>query len=129
MTPDLIALLILALWTVLLNHLPALARMQVAGVQWALSNREDNPTTPAWVERADRAQRNHLDNLTIIAIVILIARIIDRSDALTAIAAGVITSSRVAHSLFYLAGQPLLRSLSYFVSILGLGIIVIHLWI
>ncbi|NEO83103.1 MAG: MAPEG family protein [Spirulina sp. SIO3F2] len=129
MTSDLIALLILALWTLFLNHLPALARVQVAGVQWALSNREDKPTTPAWVERADRAQRNHLDNLALIATVVLMAHVIGRNDVVTAIAAGVITSSRIAHSLFYLAGQPLLRSSSYFVSVLGLGMIVIHLWI
>ncbi|MEM8637648.1 MAG: MAPEG family protein [Cyanobacteria bacterium P01_G01_bin.54] len=129
MTLDLIALLVLALWTVPLNHLPALARMQTAGVQWALSNRAENPNIPDWVGRADRAQRNHLDNLALIATIVLLAHAVGRVDHITAIAAVVITTSRISHSLFYLIGQPLARSLSYFVSILALGAIVLHLWI
>ncbi|MGB0562845.1 MAG: MAPEG family protein [Spirulinaceae cyanobacterium] len=129
MTLDLIALLVLALWTVPLNHLPALARVRSGGVEWGLSNRDESPSVPDWVGRADRAQRNHLDNLAVIATVIILAHVIGRVDHVTAIAAIVIMTSRLAHSLFYVAGQPLLRSLSYFVSLLGLVAIAVHLWI
>lgn len=63
MTTDTTCLLILALWSIPLNHLPTLARVTQAGVAWGLGNREQKPEVAAWVERADRAQRNHHDRL------------------------------------------------------------------
>lgn len=120
MTTDLICLLILALWTLPLNHIPAIGRASKAGLDWAMSNRDRQPEVPEWVGRADRAQRNHLDNLAMIASVILIAQITGKADGTTAIASIVLLLARIAHSLTYLAGLPLPRSLSYFVSIAAL---------
>lgn len=124
MTTDLICLLILALWSIPLNHAPALGRVSKAGLEWAASNRDQIVDGPAWVGRADRAQRNHHDNLAMIAAVILIAQVTGQADGVTANAAIAILASRVLHGVAYYAGIPLVRSLAYFGSIIGVGIIV-----
>lgn len=125
MTVDLGCLLALALWSLVLNHTPAIGKMKAMGGAWGLSNREETPTNIApWIGRADRAQRNHHDNFPMLAIVILIAHITGRHDSITAIASAVILVSRVGHSLSYIAGITQLRPLCYLVSIFGMFAIV-----
>ncbi|MEL6554701.1 MAG: MAPEG family protein [Cyanobacteria bacterium J06621_11] len=124
MTTDLVCLLILALWSIPLNHIPALARVSEAGLEWAASNRDKKVTGPAWVGRADRAQRNHHDNLAMIAAVILIAQVSGQTDEVTGWAAIAILAFRILHGISYIAGVAVVRSLSYAASILGLGVIV-----
>jgi uncharacterized MAPEG superfamily protein len=124
MTIDLGCLLVLALWTLVLNHTPAIGRMKTLGVAWGMSNREETPMTADWVGRADRAQRNHHDNLPMLAIVILIAHVTGKHDGVTAIASVVMVVARMAHSLIYIAGITALRPLSYLVSIVAMLAIV-----
>ncbi|BAZ49431.1 hypothetical protein NIES4103_20430 [Nostoc sp. NIES-4103] len=124
MTPDLICLLILALWSIPLNHIPALARVAYSDISWGMGNREKMPDVPPWVERADRAQRNHHDNLAMIAVVILTAQITGQSDNITAIASIVIVVSRILHGLVYIFGITGIRSLAYLVAVLAMLAIV-----
>jgi uncharacterized MAPEG superfamily protein len=126
MTVDLGCLLALALWSFVLNHAPAVGKIKAMGGEWAMSNRDEAPTTniAPWIGRADRAQRNHLDNLPMLAIVILIAHITGRHDSITAIASAVILVSRVGHSLSYIAGITQLRPLCYLLSIIAMFTIV-----
>ncbi|MEL6602550.1 MAG: MAPEG family protein [Cyanobacteria bacterium J06614_10] len=124
MTTDLFCLLILALWSIPLNHIPALARVSEAGMEWAASNREKAIQGPPWVGRADRAQRNHHDNLAMIAAVILIAQLTGQADGFTANAAIAILICRIVHGLSYIAGIAIVRSLAYVGSIIGVGVIV-----
>ena len=124
LTTDLICLLLLALWSIPLNHAPALGRVSQAGVEWAAGNRDKSVEGPPWVGRADRAQRNHHDNLATIAAVILIAAITGQNDSITAKAAIAILIFRILHGVFYYIGIGPARSLSYVGSILGLAVIV-----
>jgi uncharacterized MAPEG superfamily protein len=126
MTTDLWCLLILALWSLPLNHIPALARLSAAEspVQWGLGNRDTVPLVKPWVERADRAQRNHHDNLAMIAVVILVAHLTGQADGVTAIAAIAVLICRIAHGITYIVGLPALRSFFYAASIAALGAIV-----
>ncbi|MBH8565526.1 MAPEG family protein [Nostoc sp. CENA67] len=124
MTPDLICLLILALWSIPLNHIPALARVAYSDISWGMGNREKMPDVPPWVERADRAQRNHHDNLAMIAVVIFTAQITGQSDKITAIASIVIVVSRILHGLVYIFGIIGIRSLAYLVAVLAMLAIV-----
>ncbi|MCM1982436.1 MAPEG family protein [Lyngbya confervoides] len=128
MPPELTCLMILALWSLVLNHLPAIARIAKGGVAWGLGNRESLPETASWVGRADRAQRNHHDNLPLIAIVLITAVVTGQRDQVTQIAALVILIARLAHGLFYLAGIGLLRSGAYAISIAALLTVVWRLW-
>jgi uncharacterized MAPEG superfamily protein len=126
MTTDLSCLLALALWSFPLNHIPALARVSAAEspVQWGMGNRDTMPSVKPWVERADRAQRNHHDNLAMIAAVILVAQLSGQTDGVTAIASIAVLGCRIAHGITYIIGIPALRTLFYAASIAALGTIV-----
>jgi uncharacterized MAPEG superfamily protein len=124
MTIDLGCLLMLALWSLVLNHTPAIGRIKALGVDWGLSNREETPAVAPWIGRADRAQRNHHDNLPMLAIVILIAHVTGKHDDGTAIASIIIVVARIAHSLIYIAGITTLRPLCYLGSIVAMLAIV-----
>jgi uncharacterized MAPEG superfamily protein len=126
MSTDLYCLLALALWSFPLNHIPALARVSAAEspLAWGMGNRDTVPQVKPWVERADRAQRNHHDNLAMIAVVSLIAYITGQADGVTAIASMAVLSLRITHSVVYILGFPAIRSFAYFGSIIGLGVIV-----
>lgn len=124
MTPDLICLLVLALWSIPLNHIPAIARITHSDFSWGMGNREKMPDVPPWVGRADRAQRNHHDNLAMIAIVILIAQVTGQTDQVTMVAAIVLVGLRVLHSLTYIFGISGMRSLAYFGALVAMLVIV-----
>ena len=124
MNTDLICLLILALWSIPLNHIPALARVTHSDLAWGMGNREKMPDVPPWVERADRAQRNHHDNLAAIATVILIAQVTGQTDRVTAITSIILLCLRLLHSLTYIFGIIMIRSLAYFGAVAALLTIV-----
>jgi uncharacterized MAPEG superfamily protein len=89
-----------------------------------MGNRETSPVVPPWVERADRAQRNHHDNLAMIATVIVITQLSGQADDVTALASVALLGLRILHSLSYILGITAVRSAAYFGSIIALLIIV-----
>ncbi len=70
------------------------------------------PTAPLpdWVNRANRAHLNAVENLAPFAVVVLIAQAVGFSTALTAICAAVYFYARLAHALFHLTGFGLLMA-------------------
>ena len=64
------------------------------------------PTSPLpdWVNRANRAHLNAVENLAPFAVVVLVALAIGFSTALTAICAAVYFYARLVHALVHLAG-------------------------
>ena len=70
------------------------------------------PTAPLpdWVNRANRAHLNAVENLAPFAAVVLIAHAIGHSSALTGICAAVFFYARLAHALFHLSGFTLLMA-------------------
>jgi uncharacterized MAPEG superfamily protein len=113
MTIDLICLIILALWSIPLNHIPAVARVSAGSVKWGLGNRETAPETSPWVGRADRAQRNHHDNLAMIAVIVLVAQLTGQTNSITAIASIVMVSLRILHGVMYILGIGIARTSAY----------------
>lgn len=120
MNTDLICLLVLAFWSIPLNHIPAIARTVHSDLAWGIGNREKMPNVPLWVERADRAQRNHHDNLGAIATVILITQVTGQTDEITAIASIILVVLRLLHSLTYIFGIIIIRSIAYFGAVAAL---------
>ena len=64
------------------------------------------PTSPlpAWVNRANRAQVNAVENLATFAPVVLIAHAAGVSTAITAMSAGVYFYARLVHALVHITG-------------------------
>lgn len=116
---ELVCLVFLSLWGVLLAHLPAVARMHIAGTRWGMGNRTEDVKVPEWVGRADRAYRNHVDNLGFYAIALLVVSLSGKGDVVSATAAQVLFGARIVHSVSYIAGITVLglRSLAYFTAL------------
>jgi uncharacterized MAPEG superfamily protein len=70
------------------------------------------PTSPlpAWVNRANRAQINAVENFATFAPVVLIAHVVGVSTSITAISAAVYFYARAAHAVIHISGFSLFRA-------------------
>lgn len=118
MTIVLACILILALWSLPLNYVPAIARFASGGIEWGMSNRDISPPIPAWAERAERAQRNHFENLPMLVIVLLVVHLTGTATPTINWAAIGIVALRMLHGVAYILGIPPLRSLAFVGSLL-----------
>jgi uncharacterized MAPEG superfamily protein len=121
----------LLLWSVVLTFVQMLIAVSGATIEVGLpklaGNREDVPECKGWVGRAQRAHRNMLENLVLFAILVIIAQLGGRANALTQAGAMLFFWARVAYAVIYLAGIPWLRTLSWAASVFGLVIIFLQL--
>ncbi len=116
----------------------ALALVQVlvavAGAQGQVSlpilagNREDMPPITGWAGRARRAHFNMLESLVVFAIVVLVAHLAGRADAITALGAALFFWARLAYALIYLFGVPWLRTAAWAVSFEGIVLVLSQLY-
>ena len=123
MTTDLWMLTAAALlaWAqIMVAATPALLRN---GLSWAFGNRDSGPAQVPWEARAQRASANMQENLAIFAILVLVAHVSGRHGSLSATGSMVFVGARAAHALIYLAGIPVLRTLAWAVSVVGMGMI------
>ncbi len=65
---------------------------------------------PAWVNRANRAHVNAVENLVPFATVVLIAHAVGVSTSVTAISAAVYFYARAAHAVIHISGFSLFRA-------------------
>ena len=65
---------------------------------------------PAWVNRANRAHVNAVENLVPFAVVVLVAHAAQVSTAVTANAAAVYFYARLAHAVVHITGFSLFRA-------------------
>jgi uncharacterized MAPEG superfamily protein len=91
-----------------------------AGFRWGFGNREQAPTRPAWGERAERAQRNMLENLIPFTALVLAAHLAGVAGEGTARGATLFFWGRLAHATVYIAGIPYLRTAAFLVAIAGM---------
>jgi uncharacterized MAPEG superfamily protein len=128
MTTDLWMLVLSAVLCLVLPLPYLLARgMTPGGAAWGLGNREEDFKFPAWAGRAERAHRNLVENLAPFAILVLVAHVIGRANATTALGATLFFWGRVLHALTYIAGIPYLRTAMFLVSIVGEIMILLQL--
>jgi uncharacterized MAPEG superfamily protein len=98
------------------------------GNRWSLGNRDATLAVAPWVERAQRAHANLVENLPTFAILVLVAHVTLAANELTAIGATVFFAARLAHAITYVAGIIYLRTLLFFVSIAGEALILLQLF-
>jgi uncharacterized MAPEG superfamily protein len=124
MTPDL-HWLTLTLAATALFWLPyVLNRMLVRGLIGTMVNPAPGDTPlAAWAQRAQRAQTNAVENLVVFAPAVLVVHILDRQNALTAIACELYFFSRLIHYIVYTAGIPVVRTLAFFGGWAGIAIL------
>ena len=93
------------------------------GMPRAIGNRQDMPALTGWADRANRAHRNLLESLVLFAILVLSAQATGKLNATTALGAELFFYARVAYALVYIAGIPVIRTLVWTISVVGLVMI------
>jgi uncharacterized MAPEG superfamily protein len=124
MSPDLTYLL----YSVILCFVQVLIAATGANTQVGLptlaGNRESLPEMVGWAGRARRAHLNMVENLVLFAALVLIAAVAGKANGTTAMGAMIFFWARVAYAIIYLIGIPWLRTLAWFVSVIGMAMIV-----
>lgn len=127
MTPELAYLVWSAALTVVLAVIAVSGATLEVGLPRLAGNRENMPEMSGWAGRAARAHGNMLENLVLFAILVLVARFANVSNAMTLLGAQLFFWGRVAHAALYLAGIAWVRTAAWAVSMLGLLLIFLQL--
>src|SRR5919198_1895112 len=119
--------LTLLVWAVLLAFVQMLIAVMGATLQVGLpalaGNREGLAPCTGWAGRAARAHHNMLENLVLFAALVLVAVAAGRTNGMTLLGAQLFFWARLAYAVVYVAGIPWLRTVVWFVSVVGLAII------
>lgn len=128
MTPDLSYLLASVVLTFVQVLIAAAAANQAVGLTTLAGNREDLPVLTGLAGRARRAHLNMIENLVLFAALVLIAAVAGKANATTAMGALVFFWARLAYAAIYLIGIPWLRTVAWFVSVIGMVMIACQLF-
>ena len=127
MSPDLKYLLFSVILTFVQMLVAAMGANQAVGLNTLAGNREGLPEIKGWAGRAKRAHLNMVENMVLFAALVLIAAVAGKANALTAMGAAIFFWSRVAYAVIYVAGIAWLRTVAWFVSVIGMVLIAIEL--
>jgi uncharacterized MAPEG superfamily protein len=119
-----IELSMLAWSTVLLIVLimtSANANVMAMGMEWGFGNRDEPSTVSGWGARARRTYLNHLENLVIFGLLILVAHLANVHSDLTVMGAELFLGARIVYAVLYISGISALasRTLAYFAGLVG----------
>jgi uncharacterized MAPEG superfamily protein len=123
MSPDLHALLLSVILCFVQMLIAATGANTQVGLPTLAGNREDLPDMVGWAGRARRAHLNMIENLVLFAALVLITAISGKANATTAMGAMIFFWARLAYAVIYLIGIPWLRTLAWFVSVIGMAMI------
>jgi uncharacterized MAPEG superfamily protein len=120
MKPELTYLLFSVVLTFVQVLIAAAAANQVVGLTTLAGNREDLKELPGFAGRARRAHLNMIENMVLFSALVLIAVIANKTNATTAMGALIFFWARLVYAVIYLIGVPWLRTLAWFVSVIGM---------
>jgi len=123
MSPDLKYLLLSTILCFAQVLIAATGANTQVGLPTLAGNREALPEMLGWAGRARRAHLNMLENLVLFAALVLIAAAAGKANATTAMGALIFFWGRLAYTVIYLIGIPWLRTLAWFVSVIGMAMI------
>ena len=127
MSPDLKYLLFSVILAFVQMLVAATGANQAVGLPTLAGNREGLPEIKGWAGRAKRAHLNMVENMVLFAALVLIAAVAGKANAMTAMGAAIFFWGRVAYAVIYLAGIAWLRTLAWFVSVIGMVLIAVEL--
>ena len=123
MKPELMYLLYSVLLTFVQVLIAAAAANQVVGLTTLAGNREGLPELTGFAGRARRAHLNMIENMVLFTALVLIATAAGKANAMTAMGAMIFFWGRLAYAVIYVIGMPWLRTLAWFVSVIGMAMI------
>jgi uncharacterized MAPEG superfamily protein len=127
MSPDLKYLLLSVILTFVQMLVAATGANQAVGINTLAGNREGLPEIKGWAGRAKRAHLNMVENMVLFAALVLIAAVAGKANAMTSMGAAIFFWGRVAYAVIYVAGIAWLRTLAWFVSVIGMVLIALEL--
>lgn len=116
MSSELTILAVYALFTILLILVQVMAATGQVGVEMLVHPRDNMPKLTGLAGRLDRAQANSVVALALFAPAVLILQAKAGFTPATLIAAQVFLVARVVYAVFYAAGTPWVRTLSWLVA-------------
>lgn len=123
MSPDFTYLLYSVILCFVQVLIAALGANTQVGLPTLAGNRESLPEIVGWAGRARRAHLNMIENLVLFAALVLIAAVAGKANATTALGAAIFFWARLVYAVIYLFGVPWLRTLIWFVSVIGMAMI------
>jgi uncharacterized MAPEG superfamily protein len=98
----------------------AIAARRQQGLKWARGPRDEDRPITGVAARLDRAFRNYMETFPLFAVAVIANLTRETSNVLTLWGCVLFVAARVVYVPLYAAGVPGLRSLVWFVSIIGL---------
>jgi uncharacterized MAPEG superfamily protein len=123
MSPDLTYLLYSTILCFVQVLIAASGANTQVGLMTLAGNREALPDMVGWAGRARRAHLNMIENFVLFAALVLIAAVAGKANATTAMGAMIFFWARLAYAVIYLIGIPWLRTLAWFVGVIGMAMI------
>jgi len=123
MSPDLKYLLFSTILTFVQVLVAAMGANQAVGLNTLAGNREGLGEIGGWAGRAKRAHVNMIESMVLFAALVLMAAVAGKANAMTAMGAMIFFWARLAYAVIYIAGIAWLRTLVWFVSVIGMAII------
>jgi uncharacterized MAPEG superfamily protein len=127
MSPDLKYLLFSVILMFVQMLVAATGANQQVGLSMLAGNRENLPAMTGWAGRAKRAHLNMMENMVLFAALVLIAAVANKANAMTALGAMIFFWARLAYAAIYVAGIAWLRTVAWFVSVIGMVMIGLQL--
>ncbi len=123
LTPDLKYLLFAVILTFVQMLIAAMGANQQVGLPALAGNREGLPELTGWAGRAKRAHLNMIENMVLFTALVLIAQVAGKANAMTAMGAAIFFWARLVYAGIYLAGISWVRTVAWFISVIGMAII------
>ncbi|MBM3645424.1 MAG: hypothetical protein FJX02_13925 [Alphaproteobacteria bacterium] len=122
-SPDLIYLLYATILCFVQVVVTAIGATQQVGLNTLAGNRDNLPALEGWVGRSKRAHANMLENLILFAVLVLLAHVSGKANATTALGATLFFWARLVYAGVYIAGVAWVRTVVWFISVIGLILI------
>jgi uncharacterized MAPEG superfamily protein len=123
--------MLLLLWAVALTFVQVLIAAQGAFMQVGLTplagNRDNLPAIAGWAGRARRAHLNMVENMVLFVPLVFLVIAAGKSNQWTVLGAELFFWGRLAYALIYLAGFPWVRTVAWFVSVVGMVLMAFQL--
>ncbi len=113
--------------TFVLILIPATISTLANGIPVAVGSRDDCPEPSTYCKRTLRLRDNMLENMALFAPIVLIAAVMDISNATTVLGAQLFFYARIGHAITYLAGWRWIRTALWTVGVIGTVMIAIEL--
>lgn len=123
MSPDLKYLLFSTILCFVQVLIAASGANTQVGLNTLAGNRDSLPDMTGWAGRAKRAHLNMIENLVLFAALVLIAAAAGKANATTAMGAMIFFWARLAYAIIYVIGIPWLRTVVWFISVIGMAMI------